>query len=142
VLPEEGAAVRSYLQAVGITANLVQLPAAEAVVRAEAGQAPLFLGTWGSYSINDVAAFLPHFFGGGPLDYGRRPDVVALVLDAGRMDNVDERRRAYAQAIRQITEQALWLPMRTYPTTYGITRALDFRPSPDELPRWYLARWR
>ena len=142
VLPEEGAAVRTYLQAVGITANLVQLPAAEAVVRAEAGQAPLFLGTWGSYSINDVAAFLPHFFGGGPLDYARDLDLAALVLGAGRNENPDQRRRDYAQAIRLITAEALWLPMRTYATTYGISRALEFRPSSDELPRWYLSRWR
>ena len=88
--------MRTYLQAVGITANLVQLPAAEAVVRAEAGQAPLFLGTWGSYSINDVAAFLPHFFGGGPLDYARDLDLAALVLGAGR----NEDRRSAAAGLR------------------------------------------
>jgi peptide/nickel transport system substrate-binding protein len=142
VLPVEGEAVRSYLQAVGITARLVQLPAAEALARASAGQAPLFLGSWGSYSINDVAACLPQFFGGGPLDNARRPDLQALIDRAGASGDPDQRRGLYAQAIRLITGQALWLPTHTYAATYGISRTLNFRPSPDEVPRFYLASWR
>ncbi|HET9017975.1 MAG TPA: ABC transporter substrate-binding protein [Acetobacteraceae bacterium] len=142
VLPEEGTAVRADLQAVGITAELVQLPTADALARAEAGQAPLFLGSWGSYSINDVAAILPQFFGGGPLDYARDPEVQGLVARAGRSGDADVRRGLYGQAIRRITAQAFWLPMHTYTATYGMTRALNFRPSSDELPRFYLAGWR
>jgi peptide/nickel transport system substrate-binding protein len=142
VLPEEGAAVQSYLRAVGIDARLVQLPTAAALARAEAGEAPLALGSWGSYSINDVAAFLPQFFGGGPLDYARDPELQSLLVRAGRSGDADTRRGLYAQAIRLITTNALWLPMHTYFATYGLTRTLNFRPSPDEIPRFYLANWK
>ena len=142
VLEEDGAAVRSYLQAVGIAATLVQLPTAEALTRAEAGQAPLFLGSWGSYSINDVAAILPQFFGGGPLDYARLPELQALIAAAGHSGDADIRRGLYAQAIHRITEAALWLPLHTDAATYGLTRTLNFRPFADELPRFYLASWK
>ncbi len=142
VLAEDGAAVRSYLQAVGITAKLVQLPTADALARAEAGTAPLFLGSWGNYSINDVAALLPQFFGGGPLDYAGDPEITALIDRAGRSGDADMRRALYGQAIRLITAGALWLPTHTYVTTYGLTRSLNFRPFADELPRFYLSSWK
>jgi peptide/nickel transport system substrate-binding protein len=142
VLPQDGQAVRSYLQAVGITANLVQLPTEDALARAAAGQAPLFLGNWGSYSINDVAAFLPQFFAGGPLDYARLPELEALLTSAGSSGDADQRRALYRQAIRTITAQALWTPTHTYATTYGFSRALNFRAFPDELPRFYAASWK
>ena len=142
VLPEEGTAVQAALQAVGITAELTQLPTAEALARAEAGQAPLFLGSWGSYSINDVAAILPQFFGGGPLDYARDDKLQALIARAGRSGDADTRRGLYSAAIRRITDEAYWLPMHTDTTTYGMTRTLNFHPSQDELPRFYLASWK
>lgn len=142
VLPEEGAAVCGYLQAVGITAELVQLPTAEALARAEAGRAPLFLGSWGSYSINDVAAILPQFFGGGPLDYARLPQLQALLARAGRSADIDTSRSLYAKAIHLITALALWQPLHTDEATYGLTRALNFRPFGDELPRFYLSSWK
>jgi peptide/nickel transport system substrate-binding protein len=142
VLPEDGQAIRSALQAVGIAAELVQLPTVDALARAGAGQAPLFLGSWGSYSINDVAAFLPQFFTGGPLDYTRLPELQQLIEQAGVNADADQRRGLYAKAIRLITSQAYWLPTHTYATTYGVSRALNFRPYPDELPRFYLASWK
>ena len=142
VLPEEGIAVRAYLQAVGIDATLVQLPTGQALARAAAGQTPLFLGTWGSYSINDVAAILPQFFGGGPLDQARLPELQDLLAKAGASGDADTRRGLYAQAIRIITAQALWTPTHSFAATYGFNRALAFKPSADELPRFYLARWK
>jgi peptide/nickel transport system substrate-binding protein len=142
VLPEVTAAVVSNLSAVGILAEVHQLPTAAAVERIRAGEAPLSLGTWGSYSINDVSAILPVFFGGGPEDYARNPELQALLEQAGDTTNPDKRRGLYAQAIKLITEQALWLPLHTYVTNYGFSRSLSFRPNNDELPRFYLASWR
>ena len=142
VLTDDGQAVRGYLQAVGIAARLVQLPTGEALARAAAGQAPMFLGTWGSYSINDAAAILPQFFGGGPLDYARVPALQKLIAQAGTSGDADQRRALYGEAIRLATSLALWLPTHTYAATYGVSRALNFRPFADELPRFYLSSWR
>lgn len=142
VLPQYAEAVSANLAAVGIRARITQLPLGQAIQRAADGTAPLFLGSWGSYSINDVSAILPYFFGGGDNDTARIPELQALVEEGGATTRVDQRRRAYSRAIRIISEQALWLPLHTYVATYGFSRMLNFKPTTDELPRFYLSSWR
>ncbi len=65
-----------------------------------------------------------------------------LLEEGGSWNDVEVRRRAYSAAIRRATEQAYWLPLHTYVTTYGFSRQLNFQPWPDELPRFYMASWR
>ena len=83
VLPQWGAAVQNYLQAVGIRAKLNQLQVAALIQRAKAGELRTYLGSWGSYSINDVSAILPNFFDGGADDYARDPDVKKWLAEGG-----------------------------------------------------------
>jgi peptide/nickel transport system substrate-binding protein len=142
VLPEWGQAVQGYLHAVGIEAHLHQLQIGAVVEASLEGRTPLQLGSWGSYSINDVSAFLPYFFAGGGGDYARDAELQSLVEQGGASTNPDARRKYYAAAIRRITGQALFLPMHTYVTTYGISRTLAFKPYPDEIPRFYLSSWK
>ena len=142
VLPAVGQIVRDDLGVVGISAELVELPAAEVVRRSAVGRNPLELGSWGSYSINDVSAILPRFFAGGPQDHAHDPELAALIRQGDSDRDVGRRRAAYAEAIRRITQRALWLPLTTYVTTYGFSHALAFKPSTDELPRFFLATWR
>ncbi|HTW29866.1 MAG TPA: ABC transporter substrate-binding protein [Acetobacteraceae bacterium] len=142
ILPQWSKAIAGYLQAIGIDARIVQLPTGQAVRRAEAGQAPLWLGSWGSYSINDVSAIFPYFFGGGPDDYARDPELEKLVQAGDATTDPDRRRLAYSQAIHRITAQAYWLPLNTNVTTYAMVQDLDFTAYPDELPRFFLAHWR
>src|SRR3981189_3215448 len=119
VLPQWGAAVQNYLQAVGIHAKINQMQTAALTQRAKAGELRLYLGSWGSFSINDVSAILPNFLDGGADDYARDP-----------------------AAIQRATERAYWEPLHTYVTTYGYAKQLDFTPYADELPRFYLAKWK
>lgn len=142
VRPEIGQAVAAALAEGGIRARLSVLPAVEALARVAARTAPLFLGSWGSSSINDISAFLPPFFEYGPLDMTRDPAVASLVADAGLTVDTERRRGLYQQAIERITEEAFFLPLFVDPATYGISRRLAFRPMPDELPRFYRATWR
>jgi peptide/nickel transport system substrate-binding protein len=114
LLPQWTQAVQTYLKAVGIEANIAQLPVAEAVRRNEEGESPMSMGSWGSYSINDVSAFLPYFFTGGPNDYTRVPEIEALVHEGGSIIDLDQRRKAYSQAIKLITTPAHFLPLFTY----------------------------
>ena len=62
-----GAAIQNYLTAVGIRVKITQLQVAPAIQKAQKGEAPLYMGSWGSYSINDVSAILPVMFGAGAL---------------------------------------------------------------------------
>jgi peptide/nickel transport system substrate-binding protein len=142
VLPQWGSAVQNYLLAVGIRAKLNQLQTAALIQRAKAGELRMYLGSWGSFSINDVSAFLPNFFDGGADDYARDPDVQKGLVQGGSTINPEVRKEAYSAVIKKITEQAYWAPMHTYVTTYGYAKQLDFTPYPDELPRFYLAKWK
>ena len=142
VQPVWQSAIQAHLAAVGIRARSLQLPSDAVIERSAEGRNPLELGSWGSYSINDASAFLPHFFTGLGQDYARDADLRRLVLEGGSVADADQRRRAYTAAIRRISEQAYFLPLYTYVTTYAHTRALSFRAFQDELPRFYLASWR
>jgi peptide/nickel transport system substrate-binding protein len=142
VLPSWGSAVQNYLAAVGIKANLVQLQVAAAIERAAKGQNPLYFGSWGSYSINDVSAVLPNYFTFGNDDYARDPEMKRLVEEGGSTNEPEKRHAAYSAAIKLATEQAYWMPMFTYTTTYAYSKTLDFTPYADELPRFYMSKWK
>ncbi len=142
VLPQYSGAIQNYLKAVGINARVSQLQVGAVVQKTMAGENPMTAGTWGSYSVNDVSAILPYYFGGGPSDYSRDPELEKLVDAGGSTTDPDERRKDYAAALRRISERMYWLPLSTYVTTYAFSRQLNFRPYPDELPRFFLASWK
>jgi peptide/nickel transport system substrate-binding protein len=141
MLPSFNAAIQGYLKAVGIRADLQQLQVGAAVQKIMDGQAPLDYSTWGSYSINDASAILPYFFGGGPNDYARDPEVEREVTQGGLMIDPAERGQHYARALRRISEQAYWTTLYTSVTVYAYAKNLNFKPFPDELPRFYLCSW-
>jgi peptide/nickel transport system substrate-binding protein len=141
LLPSWNAAMQNYLKAVGINADIQQLQVGAVIQKVMAGQAPLNAGSWGSYSINDVSAVLPYYFGGGPTDYTRDPAIEKLVADGGSVNDPDQRLKLYGEAIHDITAQADWLPLFTFVTYYAFDKALKFETFPDELPRFYLASW-
>jgi peptide/nickel transport system substrate-binding protein len=135
-------AVIGNLRAVGIRAQLnwVQADASSAEVRA--GRVRMNMGAWGSTSLYDVAAVTSYFFGNTPNDMARDDEVAELLNRGDHTTNPEERLRLYAPAIRRITEQAYWLPMWTFPLTYAFNEQLEFRPSADEVPRFFEARWK
>ena len=135
------AAQQNYLQAVGIKAKITQLQVAAAIQKAWRGENPLYHGSWGSYSINDVSAIFPVMYGGGNDDYARDPELIKLVEAGGATADPVARKKAYSAAIKLMTEKAYWMPLFTYVNTYGFVKTLDFKAFPDELPRFYFAKW-
>ena len=142
VLPQYEGAIQNYLKAVGIDVRMTHMTTQAVIQRTLAGTTPMNLGSWGSYSINDVSAFMPFFFTGTDTDYTRDPQVQSLVEQGGASTNADVRRKFYGQAINLVMDRAYFLPLHTYVTTYGVSRSLTFKPYPDELPRFYLANWK
>ena len=142
VLPQWAGAMQGYLGAVGIHAKVTQLQIGAVIQRSIEGKNPLEMGSWGSYSINDASAYMPYFFTGGGQDYTRDAEVKRLVEEGSATVDPDKRRAAYSAAIKRITEQATYMPMFTYVTTYAITKQLNFKTFRDELPRFYLASWK
>jgi peptide/nickel transport system substrate-binding protein len=141
VLSQWGSSVQSYLGAVGIKAKLTQVQVAAGTQRNQRGENPLYMASWGSYSVNDVSAIMPNYFTHGVDDYVRDPELKRLVEEGSSTNDPEVRKIAYAAAIKRVTEQAYWLPMHTYVTTYGFSKTLSFTPYPDELPRFFLAKW-
>ncbi len=142
LLPAWNAAMQSYMKVVGINVDIQQLQVGAVVQKVMAGQTPLNAGSWGSNSINDVSAVLPYFFGGGSSDYARDPQLQKLVQAGGSVTDPAERQKNYSAAIHRATDQAYWLPLFTFVTYYAFASNLDFQPFPDELPRFYLSRWK
>ncbi len=137
------AAIQNYLGAVGIRAKINQMGVSPAIQKAQKGEAPLYHGSWGSYSINDVSAIFPVMYGAGALDnYSRDPELEKLVAEGGSSNDAAARKKAYSAAIRIMTEKAYWLPLFTYVNTYAFQKGLEFRTFPDELPRFYFAKWK
>jgi peptide/nickel transport system substrate-binding protein len=140
--PQIGAALQNYLKAVGINLRIQQLQIGAAIQKAEAGEAPLYCGSWGSNSINDVAAFMPYFLGGGPDDYARDADVQELLKKAGTSVDPELRRQAYSEAIRRATERADFIPLFSAVRYVAFSKQLNFQGFPDDLPRFYLSSWK
>ena len=142
LLPAWAEAIQRDLAAVGIEVQVQQFTPDVFTRRSREGRDPMELANWGSYSINDVSAILPYFFAGGPSDYVRDPKIEALVRQGGAVTDPDQRRVAYAAAIKRIMAQSDWLPLTTEVTTYAFSRELNFTPFPDEIPRFYLSSWK
>jgi peptide/nickel transport system substrate-binding protein len=135
-------AIQGYLAAVGIRAKVTTLQGVAAQTLSERGDAPLNMGNWGSYSVNDVSAILPYFFTGTSDDQAQDPQVKADLVLAGSVSDPEVRKAAYTRAIRRITEQAYMIPIATFTTTYGLSKQLNFQTYADEMPRFFWASWK
>jgi peptide/nickel transport system substrate-binding protein len=141
-MPQIGAAVQNYLKAVGINLHVDQLQIGAASLLTLAGKVPLGAGSWGSNSINDISAFMPHFLGGGLNDYARDPDVEKLLTQAGDVDDPAVRRKAYSEAIHLATERVDYLPLFSDVRYVAFSKQLNFQGFTDDVPRFYLSSWK
>jgi peptide/nickel transport system substrate-binding protein len=135
-------AVQNYLKAVGINLRIQQLQVGAAIQLAESGKAPMYAGSWGSNSINDVSAFMPYWLGGGLDDFARDSDVQKLLKQAGADSDPEQRRKAYGEAIHFATERVDFIPMFSDVRYVAFSKQLNFQGFPDDVPRFYLSRWK
>jgi len=131
-----------YLRAVGIRANLrfMQYAAMRDAVRE--GKAPMALQTWGSFSVNDVSASTPVYFKFQDDDVTRDGEVRDWLAEGDGSVDPNVRKAAYRKALDRIAEQLYALPLWSLPVNYAFTKDLAFTPYPDELPRFWEARWK
>ncbi len=134
-------AVQQYLADVGITVDLEMLQARASFSAWREGEIDMWYGDWGSFSIADTSASTGNFFNGGTNDGAQDADIIALMERGSSTVDEAERKAIYSEAIARITEQAYWVPMHTIVMGYAYKDALDFTPTVDELPRFFLASW-
>lgn len=98
--------------------------------------------TWGSNSIPDASAITGVFFVGGKDDPADDPEVNEAIREAGTTTDPKKRMALYKTAMTKIVGELYWLPMFTYAKYYAYSKDLDFTPTPDEIPRFYTAKWK
>jgi len=106
------------------------------------GQTPVNHMTWGSGSVPDVSAITSHFFSGGRDDPAKDKEVIAALAEGDNSTDPEVRKAAYKKALAKISGELYWLPMFTYAKYYAFSKDLDFKPTSDEIPRFYAAKWK
>ncbi len=138
---EYSEAVIGYLKAVGIKTNLKWLQYRALRSKTWDGSAQLVHLTWGSYSINDMSAITSHFFKHGKDDYSHDPDVKKWLEAGDASTDPAVRKDAYKKALGIIADKAYWVPLFPYAKFYVFSEEVNFSPTPDEIPRFFYAKW-
>ena len=135
-------AIQANLAAVGIRAKVTNMQGVAAQTRIQKGEVPMYMSSWGSYSINDVSAIMPYFFSMNVDDLFRDPEVTEALKQGGSVVDPEARKKAYSTAIKLATERAYWLPLSTFLKVYGFNKQLDFTAYADEMPRFFWSKWK
>ncbi|MFP1773161.1 ABC transporter substrate-binding protein [Lonsdalea quercina] len=135
-------AIIGDLRKVGIRARLHYVQYTVLAADLISGKAPMAIRTWGSFSINDAAAFTTPYFGGRGDDIWKDAEVTATLAKADETLDPKQRSALYAEALGRISSQAYLAPMFSYSTHYAFTSDLNFEDWPDELPRFAMASWK
>lgn len=132
----------AYWQKVGVRAKLhfMQYPAVREKILA--GQVPALHASWGSYGVNDSSAILNVFFEGSGDDYAQDKQVIDLLAEADKTVDAPKRADLLAKAVKRISEQAYWAPINIRLINYAYSKDVDFKPWPDENPRFFLTKWK
>jgi len=135
-------AVIGDLAQVGIKASLkyMQYKALRGLVWES--KTPMHHMTWGSFSVNDASAITSHFFKGGRDDYAMDGELKGWLDKADSSTDPAVRKEFYKKALTKISDRLYWLPMFTYAKYYAFNDELDFKPTPDEIPQFYRAKWK
>jgi peptide/nickel transport system substrate-binding protein len=135
-------AIISNLQAVGIRAKLSfsQYAAMRDAIRA--GKASLTHQTWGSFSVNDVSASVPVWFGFEKDDITRDAQVRDLLNKGNNSVDPNVRKQAYQQALKRIADNAYSVPLWSLPVFYVASKELTFTAYPDEMVRLWEMTWK
>lgn len=135
-------AIIGELRKVGIRANLHFLKATAMQTDYRDGKMPLTFQAWASLSVNDASAFPSVYFKGSSDDQTKDPEVQQWLATADSSLDPAQRNEFYGKALARISEQAYWAPLFSYSLNYAYTSDLVFQDYPDELPRFYAAKWK
>ena len=107
------------------------------------GRTPVAHGTWGSNSVPDVSAMHRRISScTGPTTSPRTPRSSKLIEEADCITDPDKRKAAWQKALARIAAEAYWVPLFTYAKYYAFSKDLDFKPTSDEIPQFFAAKWK
>lgn len=137
-------AIAEDLKAVGIDVRMNWLGGRWDLLftKLKAGELPLALVTWGSYSIFDASAILnPYFLEGDPLCQGTSAEIDRALREAEKCGIEERRKMLLSKAQKAIAEEALWAPLYYGNSIAAMREDLKFQPFYDEIDRFFQASW-
>ncbi len=135
-------AIIGYLNAIGIRPNLHWLQYSAVIQARRDHKTPIVIDDYGSAGVNDVGGILPFFFAESPDDQSRDPVVTEAVKEAGAIADQDKRKALYSKALKQIADQAYWVPMFSMPVNYVMSKTADVPVPADENVEFWRATWK
>jgi len=131
-----------YLHAIGLKPKLHYLKYAAMREKWQGNKVPVAFWTWGSYSVNDISAITGYWFKFDIDDFAKDERVRDWLEEGDTSIDPEVRRTAYRKALARISEQCYALPMFSWVSNYAFSKELDFKPYPDEVPRYFLSTWK
>jgi peptide/nickel transport system substrate-binding protein len=135
-------AMVNYLRAVGIKANLKFMQYAAMREQNRGNKVGLSHQTWGSFSLNDISASTPVYYKGIDDDVTKDAEVIELLTKGDTSVDPAERKGHYQKALALIAERAYSVPLYALNTYYISAAELQFKPYPDEIPRFWEMTWK
>lgn len=139
---EYAEAIIGYLNAVGIDAKLNFLQWAAIRSKIQSGKAELSMMTWASSGLNDVSAITSVWFKHSSDDYCLDDEIKNWLDEGDATIDPEQRAATYKKALIKIQEKLCWLPLFSYSMTYAYTSDLNFVPTSDGFPLFFLASWK
>jgi peptide/nickel transport system substrate-binding protein len=139
---EQSEAMIGDLTRVGLKPRLNYLQYTAFLEASRKGRVPVGFSTWGSNSISDVSAITAKFFTGGPDDLARDEQVIKGIEAADAQTDPAKRKALWHKVLERIAAEAYWVPLYTYSKYYAFSKDLDFKPTADEIPQFFAAKWR
>ncbi|PWE27620.1 ABC transporter substrate-binding protein [Pararhodobacter marinus] len=134
-------AIINYLGEVGVTVTLNYLQPAALRDGMRAHTTELVQMAWGSYSIYDLSASTPVYYGGQPDDNNMDPDLIAILDQTAQTTDPEIRAGLFQQALARIADQAYAVPMFSLPIYYAGAEGLRYETYPDEILRFWNYGW-
>jgi peptide/nickel transport system substrate-binding protein len=131
-----------YLHAIGLKPKFHYLKYAAMREKWQGNKVPVAFWTWGSYSINDISAITGYWFKFSFDDFAKDEQVRDWLEEGDTSIDPQVRRTAYRKALSRISEQCYALPMFSWVSNNAFSKELDFKPYPDEIPRYFLSTWK
>lgn len=118
-------AIAGALRRVGIRASVQKLTFGAYRTNQIAGKLEMLVGQWTSGGFPDASATADFYFTGGPRDYWRDAELIALEKEGAATVDESQRKAIYGRMFDRATEQAYVLPVSTKPDVFVHPRTLE-----------------
>lgn len=135
-------AIVGNLRDVGIRSNITMLQWAGLRAEMDSSKIEVAQTSWSSSGLNDVSGIASVLLKMTPDDYCQNPEVKALLDKGDTTIDPQERNAAYKAALQKVQEELCWIPLYAHSKPYAFSEELDFVPTADGFPLFFLSSWK